>query len=301
MLGSQLLERQPFFRGSDFGMPELAVFGMCHFRRAVVTNDSWEAHDGTEILFMLNGEACWEFDDERLFQVTGGQALVFQAGSKHRIVNGIYTPSQALWMVFNPRGQTARRPGLMPQTELESLFAVADRLRAPVDLDAGTVRTLKELSHRLGDDRIFLGVPLLKAEIRNRLHAAIVGFWAQSANKQLTTNGRRAIRSIEEGMQRDLASNTPIDELAKSLGYGHSQLYALFKREFGMSPNDYRQRLRIKRCCTLLLRTNRAVTDIALELGFGSSQYFARVFKKYVGVTPSEYRRLAASALSTAE
>ena len=82
MLRSQLLDQQPIFHGADFGAPELALFGTCHFRHATMTKDSWEEHDGTEFLFMLAGEACWEFGDERLAQI--------QPGTRHRTVNGVY-------------------------------------------------------------------------------------------------------------------------------------------------------------------------------------------------------------------
>ena len=40
-----------------------------------------------------------------------------------------------------------------------------------------------------------------------------------------------------------------IEEVARHLGYGKSRLYSLFTHEVGMAPNDYRQRIRIKRCC----------------------------------------------------
>jgi AraC-like DNA-binding protein len=59
-----------------------------------------------------------------------------------------------------------------------------------------------------------------------------------------------------------------------------------------MAPNDYRQRLRIKRCCERLTKSSDSVTVIGIDNGFRSSQYFSRVFKKYVGVTPTDYRRL---------
>ena len=58
-----------------------------------------------------------------------------------------------------------------------------------------------------------------------------------------------------------------------------------------MSPSDYAQRIRIKRCCSKLATTEESVTEIAIEFGFGTSQYFSRVFKKYLGTTPSEYRQ----------
>ena len=59
-----------------------------------------------------------------------------------------------------------------------------------------------------------------------------------------------------------------------------------------MAPNDYRQRLRIKQSCERLSNSDDHVTDIAMQMGYSSSQYFSRVFKKYIGVTPNSYRKL---------
>jgi AraC-like DNA-binding protein len=98
---------------------------------------------------------------------------------------------------------------------------------------------------------------------------------------------------LREGTDSDdCEKDDSIGDVAKQLGYGKSRLYSLFSREVGMAPNDYRQRIRIKRCCEKLVQTDESITAIGIESGFGSSQYFSRVFKKYVGVTPTDYRRL---------
>jgi AraC-like DNA-binding protein len=51
-------------------------------------------------------------------------------------------------------------------------------------------------------------------------------------------------------------------------------------------------RRRIYRAKYLLREPDRPITAIALDLGFSSSQYFATVFKKLVGLTPGEYRQI---------
>ena len=47
------------------------------FRSAVATSDSWEEHDGMEILFMRSGEACWDLADEHFSMANGSQAVIF--------------------------------------------------------------------------------------------------------------------------------------------------------------------------------------------------------------------------------
>lgn len=64
-----------------------------------------------------------------------------------------------------------------------------------------------------------------------------------------------------------------------------------FKEEFGVSPITYQLNRRIDECCYLLRATDMSLTQIARVLGFSSSSYFSQIFRKYKGVTPSEYRK----------
>ena len=55
-----------------------------------------------------------------------------------------------------------------------------------------------------------------------------------------------------------------------------------------MTPKAYLQRQRVNQARQLLQAPARTITDIAFASGFSSSQYFSKVFRKYVGATPSE-------------
>ncbi len=66
-------------------------------------------------------------------------------------------------------------------------------------------------------------------------------------------------------------------------------MYRAFKKETGLSPIEYRNRLRIERARTLLSRDICSVSEAAKLLGFESVYYFSRVFKQHTGVAPSQY------------
>jgi AraC-like DNA-binding protein len=297
MIGSRLLGQQPTFGGADFGIPEIALFGYYQFRNAVPTSDSWEEHDGIEILFMQSGEACWDLPDDHFSMATGSQAVIFPAGRRHRISNGIYTPCRLLWLVFQPREMACGSARLFLESEIEALFDMANSQERPVDLPEGPRRVLGELCSRLTDERLMIGSAPMMAEVRSKVYSSITSLWEVCANGRNSGAQSRLVRQaaalLREGTEDDLADkDESIEDVARQLGYGKSRLYSLFTREVGMAPNDYRQRIRIKRCCERLTKTSDSVTAIGIDGGFHSSQYFSRVFKKYVGVTPSEYRRL---------
>lgn len=296
MIGSHLLGQQPTFSGADFGVPEIAFFGYYQFRNAVPTSDSWEQHNGIEIVFMQSGEACWDLPDDHFSMTTGSQALIIPAGRRHRIANGIYTPCRLLWMVFKPLDEALGRARLFLGPEIEGLFKLAEGHERPVDLPEGSHRMLGELCSRLTDERLLIGSAPIMAEVRSRLYSLVTSLWeaceSGRASGEQSRLVRRAAAMLRDSADGDADRDENIEDVAHRLGYGKSRLYSLFTREVGMAPNDYRQRARIKRCCERLSKTSDSVTTIGIESGFQSSQYFARVFKKYVGVTPTDYRAL---------
>jgi AraC-like DNA-binding protein len=300
MIGSRLLGQQPTFRGADFGIPEVALFGYYQFRNAVATSDSWEQHDGIEILFMRSGEACWDLTDEHFSMATGSQAVIFPAGRPHRIANGVYTPCRLLWMVFESKDVACANARLFPKSEIEALFDIAGKQETPINLPEMGCRNLSDLCARLTDERLLIGSAPIMAEVRAKIYASVIAVWEACANGQNSAVRsqlvRRAAQLLRESTDSDdCEKDESIGDVAKQLGYGKSRLYSLFSREVGMAPNDYRQRIRIKRCCEKLVQSDDSITAIGIESGFGSSQYFSRVFKKYVGVTPTDYRRLFGS------
>ena len=297
MIGSRLLGQQPTFGGADFGIPEIALFGYYQFRSAVPTSDTWEQHDGIEILFMQSGEACWDLPDDHFSMATGSQAVIFPAGQRHRISNGIYTPCRLLWLVFQPKEIACGSARLFLGSEIEALFEMANSQERPVDLPEGPRRVLSDLCARLTDERLMIGSTPMMAEVRSKVYSSVTSLWEVCASGHNSGAQSRLVRRaaslLREGTEEDLADkDDSIEEVARQLGYGKSRLYSLFTREVGMAPNDYRQRIRIKRCCEKLSKTSDSVTAIGIDGGFHSSQYFSRVFKKYVGVTPTEYRQL---------
>ena len=296
MIGSHLLGQQPTFAGADFGVPEIAYFGYYQFRNAVPTSDSWEEHGGIEIVFMQSGEACWDLPDDHFSMTTGSQALIIPAGRRHRIANGVYTPCRLLWLVFKPVDVATQTARLFLGAEIEGLFKLAEGHERPVDLPEGSYRMLGELCSRLTDERLLIGSAPIMAEVRSRLYSLVTSLWEACSSSRPSGDHsrlvRRAAAMLRDQPDEDEDRDENIEDVARRLGYGKSRLYSLFTHEIGMAPNDYRQRVRIKRCCERLIKTSDSITAIGIESGFHSSQYFSRVFKKYVGLTPSDYRAM---------
>ncbi|MCI8840542.1 MAG: helix-turn-helix transcriptional regulator, partial [Oscillospiraceae bacterium] len=78
--------------------------------------------------------------------------------------------------------------------------------------------------------------------------------------------------------------------LASLVGYTEYYLTHKFKEEVGVSVNDYVKFAKVERAKVLLKSTGLSVQDISDQLGFGTRNYFSRVFQEVAGCTPVQYR-----------
>ncbi|MCZ8518092.1 MULTISPECIES: AraC family transcriptional regulator [Paenibacillus] len=80
-----------------------------------------------------------------------------------------------------------------------------------------------------------------------------------------------------------------IEHMAKTLGYHRTHLSKMFKQHTGMSPMQFLLKVRMERAKQLL--TERlTIEQVASSVGFADALYFSKQFKKWYGVSPSEYR-----------
>jgi AraC-like DNA-binding protein len=101
---------------------------------------------------------------------------------------------------------------------------------------------------------------------------------------------RRLLRARDE-MDRSYADALDIEALARSVHLSRAHFIRSFRDTFGEPPHRYLQRRRIERAMAFLRETDRAVSEISLDVGFLSLGTFSRTFAEIVGVSPSAYRK----------
>jgi two-component system response regulator YesN len=81
-----------------------------------------------------------------------------------------------------------------------------------------------------------------------------------------------------------------VEAIAAAAGLSVSYLCTLFKATCGSTVKDHVTQVRVEHAKELLRRADGKLQAIALQVGFRDANYFSTVFKREVGVTPSEYR-----------
>ncbi len=102
-----------------------------------------------------------------------------------------------------------------------------------------------------------------------------------------TAQQRRVLAFIEAHAGKDVS----LDRLAAEADLSRYHFSRAFKKTFGQSPCRYVQERVLHKAAERLLSSPESITEIAHDLGFSSSNYFAYVFKKHMGVSPEEFRR----------
>src|SRR6201986_2380201 len=93
-----------------------------------------------------------------------------------------------------------------------------------------------------------------------------------------------------DAMDRRFAEPLDVPGLARVAHTSTAHFSRQFRETFGESPHRYLQRRRVERAMELLRHTDRSVTDICFDVGFGSLGTFSRTFSAIVGESPSAYR-----------
>ena len=90
----------------------------------------------------------------------------------------------------------------------------------------------------------------------------------------------------------DLTQELSLSTIAAALTVNASYLSTQFKKELGQTLTDYVTQKRIEHAVLLLNSTDRSVAAIAAQCGIPDVQYFSKIFKRRIGHSPSEYRKL---------
>lgn len=238
-----------------------------------------------EICHLVRGRQIYEVGGEH-FPMVGGDLFVTFPGEVHSTDQLPQEKGILYWLIL-------RLPKDGPLLEL------------PSEESHGLREALKELPERLfrGNARVTeildeMMVQLLQPvtalgslRIRTRLQDFLLEV-IQLANAPLPAKppSGRGLGRVLTHIDRHLDDPLEIPRLAEIAGLSVPQFQARFKAQFGVPPGEYVLRTKIEEATRRLQESRRPITHIAFDLGFGSSQYFSTVVKKFTGQTPSEIR-----------
>ncbi|MDO5399547.1 MAG: helix-turn-helix domain-containing protein [Eubacteriales bacterium] len=129
-------------------------------------------------------------------------------------------------------------------------------------------------------------------EVLTRSFETLAQFHDSQDSGQSNQLVARTIRIVRQQFRQDLTLDSVAEELNVSLFY----LSKLFRKHTGVTFTEFLTQTRIDHAKQLLSKEEMSVKEVAYATGFNSQGYFSKIFKKYTGFAPSEYREDAPPA-----
>ena len=113
--------------------------------------------------------------------------------------------------------------------------------------------------------------------------------------RPLAAAARDRRRAVDAALWLDEHSHLPIDlaTAARAAGLSMFHFLRLFAAVLGVTPHQYLVRSRLRHAARLLADYDRAITDVAIDVGFADLSNFVRTFHRAAGMSPRRFRDLA--------
>lgn len=106
----------------------------------------------------------------------------------------------------------------------------------------------------------------------------------------IPTKNNESIKKAIRYISQTFADNLTLEDVASHVHLNPAYFSTLFKQSTGSSFKEYLNMVRIEESKRLLINPEYSIIDVSMAVGFMDQSYFSKVFKKYTGLTPKQYR-----------
>lgn len=216
-----------------------------------------------EFLFVKNGKITVSYDAVSV-DVTDGEAILVLPFSAHG---------------FEMYPDTVATVFMFPASMYESFYDASQSCEGKFKLSTATAEFVEYIS--LKDE-------YSHADIRAVFYAFFSQVHTTGSIRHITSDNRK---KVMEYIYRNISEPLRLDVISKELGIGKKKISDIVKSGHGVGFLGFISNVRIEKSKLLLISTDKTVTEIAFECGFGSVRTFNRVFAGKTGRTPVEYRK----------
>lgn len=265
-------------------VPELLVFGFDGINSALRLD--FHEHLGYEFVLIERGKASWELAN-RIYETRAGDTFHTRPGEIHRGSFNVIEPSRFWWFIISP--PTENNWLCLPANEIAAIRTQLEQLQRIVHTGIQTVNILHRLKTSLQSSGPLRSTVIRQAILDVLLHILQPIQDEGSLSADLIHQFDTIIKRVED----ESDWRPTIEEMAAFANISPSHFMRTFKQYTGNTPMAYLERQRIKHACHLLATTKNSVLYISNDLGYASSQHFATVFKRIMGMTPLYWRKVS--------
>lgn len=272
--------------------PQIIEIGVIKNAAIRLNGFSSSTNNSLRIFYILEGKFEWCING-RAYHLFPGDVALILPNTEFGNENGVLEIGSFTWIELRVESS---KPGeiqmggwsSLSDSEAQLVSKVLMSDHAPVlqkFTEAGQI--LKQIQSEL----FTLGIGH-QARVNHLLDEILIQVCRQFT--RIANPGRdfpKTFMKLEEELRKNLSHQWTVEEMATLVGLGTTLFNEKVKSYSGFSPLSYLINIRISEAIKLLKQPNVSITDIALDIGFYSSQHFSTTFKKLTGYTPSEFRK----------
>ena len=226
-------------------------------------------HQYAELIFMLEGQMRITVDDKEEYINAGEAAFIFpfqrhhmSSKSTNKLAMYLFSPATVASFMQKHEGLVGERAVFTPRESTLAFFR-----EMILEREDFTLYNVKGFLYITLDDYLSK-TPLCKS-----------------------IGGTTVVSKVIAYMYEHFTEPITLDSVANALGYSANYLSHCIQKLYGLNFCTALSSLRIERARSLLTSSDKSITEICYESGFGSERSFLRQFKSIMGFSPSEYRK----------
>lgn len=269
---------------SNHNIQGLRNFAYWNLGRAIPSIPKHFHSDIIEFHCLVKGKRdCYV--NNRNYPITGNELFITFPYEEHSIGSHCQTPCE--FYAFQIHLEKTNSLLGLNEAFSNHLMKILENLRERhLSINNTDIHNLKMAFQLFSEDTtesIYFGVQYLCCFLFNLVNLKPVAF-------SHSLNVNPAIKESILFIDQHIKEMIHLADIADVVGYSITQFKLNFKKETGITPSEYIAFKKIEYAKKLLILTNEPITQIAMDMGFSTSNYFSTVFKKYTTFSPVKYR-----------
>lgn len=270
----------------------------------------WHRNEGLELTFLHSGSLPFAVGEDR-YSLRAGDLAITRPWQPHRLGEPNVPPSRLYWLILDLGVRRPNQPWKWPNWivltpgDLEELTILLRHNEQAVWPASADVRhCFGRIAQAIEADRSGSSISRLAAHL-NELFVSVLEMLRHN-DIELDPSLSSTCRTVSLFLE-DLRSNPEhlsrpwtLKAMAEQCGLAETRFRHYCRQLTNMTPTQFIEHCRIETASKMLIEyPARNITETAMACGFGSSQYFATVFRRHVGCSPKSFRLKNASGTET--